>query len=583
MKNAGKNGVTVIFPMAGEGSRFGFKFKPFLLFGQKLFIQNAVDSFVEHSEQVDEVLFVFTREQENYFNVSAMLEDKISHVFSIRTVILDEKTSSQYETVSKAIEIADIKGKPIIVCDCDHSLETRNIFRKINRSDPDCIIPVWKIDINDIKSWSIVSISDDGVPTEIAEKALPKSRGKYYGCIGCTYFSDSNDILKYSDSNNLSDVVMRLIEHPQKSIDYTTVDKAYFFGDPSRLQEAEISLINNDEYDNAKFVKKFKGGSFAETVLVEMPGGNLVVRKKVKKNKNLVLGYGRLKKQYRDLLRFVKVSSEVAPDLLGSKETPAEYYYDMEYLAGYKQLSDFPDKQKCIGMKELLSIMSRDVYSLKAVLSERNDWLEYHLDFKIYEKFGSLSDNAKLSHIINSPLLVIDGEEVVGTRHAIDKIKNLHYDFFSPKFLSPVHGDLTFENIMYNGSDVRIIDTDGGEYLDSPMLDFGKMLQSIISQYEKWSSVEEDIVDFGYGNISLNDSRLISPADSILEGCLDMWSGILDEDIQKVTALGYFYMSLHLVRMVPFRMKVSEDQALYAMSTATKHLNNCLSKVRNVR
>tara|TARA_Y100001973_G_scaffold103293_1_gene170234 strand:- start:115 stop:1821 length:1707 start_codon:yes stop_codon:yes gene_type:complete len=568
--------------MAGEGSRFGYKFKPFLLFNDKLFIQNAVDSFVEHCDKIEELIFVFTREQEDNFNVSGTIEDKINHVFNIRTVILDEKTDSQYETVSKAIQQAGISGRPIIVCDCDHSLQTRNIFKKVKRHSPDCVIPVWKIDINEISSWSIVSISDDLQPIEISEKSLPNTPGQYYGCIGCTYFSNSDYILKYPESSNLSDVVMKLISQPEKQVTYTTIDRAYFFGDPERLEEAKISFTNRDEYDNAKFIRRFTGGSFAQTVLLEKPGGNLIVRKVVKKDKNLDLGYGRLKKQYRDLLRFTKLSEDAAPELLGSRETRSEYYYDMEFLSGYRQLSEYSAEDKCRGMNALLDTMHRDVYSLKATLSDKNDWLEYHLDFKIYEKFKSLSDNRKLSHIINSPLLMIDGEEVVGARHAIDEIRNLHYNFFSPKFLSPAHGDLTFENIMYNGSDVRIIDTDGAEHLDSPLLDFGKMLQSIISQYEKWSSVDYDLVEFGYGNIKLKDSHLIDGADGIKDCCLNAWSDVLGEDREIVEALGYFYMPLHLIRMVPFRMKVSEDQALYAMSTAAKHLNTCLKYVRNM-
>jgi hypothetical protein len=33
---------------------------------------------------------------------------------------------------------------------------------------------------------------------------------------------------------------------------------------------------------------------------------------------------------------------------------------------------------------------------------------------------------------------------------------------------------------------------------------------------------------------------------------------------------GWFYMGLHLLRMVPFRLKVSEEQALYALANGIR-------------
>ena len=57
-----------------------------------------------------------------------------------------------------------------------------------------------------------------------------------------------------------------------------------------------------------------------------------------------------------------------------------------------------------------------------------------------------------------------------------------------------------------------------------------------------------------------------------MDCCLDAWANVLDEDRETVNALGHFYMPLHLIRMVPFRMKVSEDQALYAISTLSPNI-----------
>ena len=49
--------VTVIFPMAGDGSRFGRKFKPFLSITEKTFIESAVFPFRAHLEKIKEFVF----------------------------------------------------------------------------------------------------------------------------------------------------------------------------------------------------------------------------------------------------------------------------------------------------------------------------------------------------------------------------------------------------------------------------------------------------------------------------------------------------------------------------------------------
>ena len=40
----------IIFPMAGKGSRFGYKFKPFLKISDLTFIQLAFQPFLKHKK-----------------------------------------------------------------------------------------------------------------------------------------------------------------------------------------------------------------------------------------------------------------------------------------------------------------------------------------------------------------------------------------------------------------------------------------------------------------------------------------------------------------------------------------------------
>jgi molybdopterin-guanine dinucleotide biosynthesis protein A len=51
--------TNVVFLMAGEGSRFGYKFKPFMKLGDQTFIEHAVEPFYKWKDNIDNVYFIF--------------------------------------------------------------------------------------------------------------------------------------------------------------------------------------------------------------------------------------------------------------------------------------------------------------------------------------------------------------------------------------------------------------------------------------------------------------------------------------------------------------------------------------------
>jgi len=104
---------------------------------------------------------------------------------------------------------------------------------------------------------------------------------------------------------------------------------------------------------------------------------------------------------------------------------------------------------------------------------------------------------------------------------------------------------------------------DGAEYMDAMELDMGKMFQSLITYYETWSKLSDE-------ELKTFDFSLDSPQ---IEGYINLWSKILDEDEEILRAKIYFYTALHLIRMIPFRLKVSDEQGRFAYNSALKLLN----------
>ena len=87
-----KNMINIIFPMAGEGSRFGYDFKPFLPLADLTFIEKAIEPFVKHIDSIKKFYFVVTKTQEEKYGVRERLELILDVPFEV--IIIPEKTES---------------------------------------------------------------------------------------------------------------------------------------------------------------------------------------------------------------------------------------------------------------------------------------------------------------------------------------------------------------------------------------------------------------------------------------------------------------------------------------------------------
>ena len=645
------NNTTLIFPMAGKGVRFGETFKPFLeVNSHGTFIELAFEPFKKWLPYIKNVLFVYLSEQEEEYNVSENLRKSFPDIkFDI--CMLEKATSGPADTIRMAIQEKNIKGSAII-CDCDHALHVDNIFKNL-LDGHDAILPVWPLRGEDIKSWSIASVTNTGKVTGIAEKKLPDTAGEFFGVIGCVFIKDIESF-NLQEGDNVSDIVSAHIEDGL-NVQAVKIDWAKFFGDPERLKRtlAEESkgtifcdldgtvivhedspstmgikvldgatqklrewkeegyyivlstarnslnreylesqlLRNNIVYDElimdlssgprvvindrkpseflrpsarafevkrndgildlevsipyVNIIERMKGGSFADTLLVEHDDQKFV-RKTASKSENLELGYIKLKKQAGELQRFKTFYNSLVPTIINEEDNSFEYYYEMEYLEDYKLLSDCAYTVQHRAIEKLLKLLTKNVYNHKATLKDGRDWLRQHLEHKVFKKAELLDHSGRL-------------------RLLLDECLNSFGWVLAPKNLCPIHGDLTFENILVDekNDDVKLIDMDGAEYMDAMELDMGKMFQSLITYYETWSKLSDE-------ELKTFDFSIDSPQ---IEGYINLWSKILDEDEEILRAKIYFYTALHLIRMIPFRLKVSDEQGRFAYNSALKLLN----------
>lgn len=346
-------------------------------------------------------------------------------------------------------------------------------------------------------------------------------------------------------------------------------------------RDAGIGALDLGAKRRPTVLRRFEGGSFAETLLLE-ENGRTFVRKRVAKDGNLAVGYHRLRDQFRTLERFALMDAALVPALHGEENNSHEYFYDMEFVSGFAPLSECAPAAQAAGIEQLLDRFDAHLYCRRS----RNpgvaeDWLSRHFEAKITTKIAALRGNARLA-----PLLVGEGAAIDGVWHpSLEKLLADLRDsdtlqHFVPQFLSLVHGDLTFQNMLLSPDGaLKVIDMEAQDGLEAVELDMGKIFQSTHSGYDHWSRLSVNLCDQTADGVRLLHTPA-APDETVFAPVRRRWSAILGCSEDAVVMKGGFYLGLHLARMVPFRLRQSEDQAVYALANALVHLNRAVTQAR---
>lgn len=671
--------INVIFPMAGDGTRFGgSQFKPFLDGTEKLFIELAKEPFQKYKSQFSmEFYFIYRQDQEDTFQVSSKLKSLFPND-TLHMCILPEKTSGPAETLALATRLFNLRGSAF-VCDCDHAINIQPMVQFLETNAiPDVIIPLLPIQENEQHNFGKVKLDKDNKSLGFYEKEIIPFSSEYSvkGLVGCYFFKEVSDILEYPLKTNISDILPDYIKShtsafveileaglfgtPESLIQYrfNLARKMTFFVDidgtllylpkhvtydPSDAQllpgaiekltewkqlghtivlttgresarrEKLISLLQhlkvpydqlvtnlkpgpriliNDKKPYSEIhqmaraiqvrrnqgiqhiqidktpdiLEKLKGGSFANTYLI-LKDGKKVVRKYIEKCRGNEIHVETLRRQYDDLRRINYYSPGLAPQMLSYGENESEFYYDMEYLDDYKELSHFPKPVQHKLVQRVLEVLHRDLYCYSKPISGK-DWMKDFLKEKIFAKYSYLESlGPEFALLVNSNEVSINGKVCSGLRSYFGDGSAIP-STLCPDSVSPIHGDLTLENILYNDSTdtFRLIDTSGARYVDSKDMDIAKLLQSFLAKYETWDS-RTDILNCG------SDGIYNLPED-ILHLVKESYSFLFTSNSDTAAfSKGVFMLACYLIRMTPFLLKKSKEHAFFGIILASYYLS----------
>ena len=164
--------INIIFPMAGDGSRFDYEFKPFMRLGDQTFIEHAVEPFYKWKEYIDKVYFIFRQDQEKNHEVSKYLFNNIDFKRNqLVPIIIPHRTEGPLETIKLALQQEEIKNA--IICDCDHKIKVDQLFDKIIETNFEkTVIPVWEISESESKNWSKLAIEDTKIINTVSASGV---------------------------------------------------------------------------------------------------------------------------------------------------------------------------------------------------------------------------------------------------------------------------------------------------------------------------------------------------------------------------------------------------------------------------
>ena len=667
--------LSILFPMAGDGMRFGGTFKPLLDATEKKFIELAVEPFQIYEGDYDVTYyFVYRQDQEDQYHVASQLEALFPGKRK-QIVLLPRKTLGPLDTITTACRLIDITG-PIIICDCDHSIPQDEMKQAITSNDPDVVIPTWNYASTEYASWSKVTMNHDRHPLTFHEKEAISAAPSYLveGMIGCHYLRTTSLLSSVESRGNLSDLFPVLLD-AGKTILCVPVKQASFFGTPAQLaafrydraqkqtffvdidgtllhlsqhisydsdpssvlpgtveklsqwrqQGHHVVLVTGREtrrrarlekqladlkipYDqlitglpsgprvviNDKkpysvllpmsqavqlrrnegiarvevettptLLKTLHGGSFAQVFLVQLPSGKKVVRKFIEKRPEAAAHVDVLRRQYEDMKRMAFWSPSLVPTMLKAVETSDEYYYDMEYLEGCVEVNACTNEVIAEVIERLYRTLCRDVYVYRGPVDGKA-WMEQYVAEKIKAKYKSLESFGPLfASATNDAFVVINGETYKGLCHYFateDLSEHL------PHTLSPIHGDMTLNNVLYHPEtkDIRLIDPAGSRYVDAPELDMSKLLQDAIARVFEWPQLGDKLVHCNEAGEFTIPASLMVPNDSF-----DFVAALWGRSVKTAR----FYLATHLIRMVPYTFVNSPDHALCALLYALAHMH----------
>ena len=361
---------------------------------------------------------------------------------------------------------------------------------------------------------------------------------------------------------------------------------------PSNLAlETAISIntIRDQTINKDTFQKKFdftkdctKGSGAFTTILKDQSNNKIVVRKWAEsKNEDVVKT---LYKQFSYIGIIRKYIKNFIPEILDWKfNSNGISFYEMSYIEG-KNLDPNKIHSNNFSTKKLCKILG-SLYESSFKNNEKENLNNLAIQIINKKLKPSISESNKSLNKIFRGSKFNNLEFTFELIKELDKI-SMNNHLWKNHIQCLIHGDLTFENIFVNKGSVKLIDPLGStmdirfnrsmDQSTSPIFDFGKLLQSIVSKYESWAYLDKSSFEIFIKNFSIEEE--ITNIDKSIKSneiLISFFKQYIEGDIIND---GLFSLAQILIRVCPYRIRTQYKHSgiicLLKAYAILKYLNN---------
>lgn len=336
-----------------------------------------------------------------------------------------------------------------------------------------------------------------------------------------------------------------------------------------------------------KCIRKFQSGSNVKTILLKKKNF-FFVRKGIFKKKNILKNKSFIYGQY-NWFKKMKSQSISTPDVYALTIKNNKCFYDLEYINHSNFF--FKNFKDIVQLKNFFLALKKFYEKNSKFSNKSNDLLKKTCSLKAIPSILSLKKKSIGNIILKKKFIYINGIKYLNlNKYLVQLIKKKNKFFktisnnFDSKKKTYVHGDLTYENILYKKNKFFLIDPYGGcvdirsnkNFLHKTnlMFDLGKICQSSVANYEKWKNISS-IKEF-YAKKKFIIKKEFLP---LLKEDFYVLKNVFGKKNKNFVNICMLHMVIHLCRLIRYRIKYNYAAALFAYVIAT-YCSNVLIKNR---
>jgi hypothetical protein len=290
-----------------------------------------------------------------------------------------------------------------------------------------------------------------------------------------------------------------------------------------------------------KILRHLSGGSHSLTLLVQsIHGGEPFVRKFAEGEPR-----SKLRGQAHWLLRHQHLQQ--VPAVIGILENEGCFAMDLEWIGEGMPLNQYLKGLSVLEACTVLDNLIEFTESLPAIGEGIPDW-PLMIQVKVYDKLAeSIRLLPEFAELLLKPINV-NGCAVPTVESIMHTLMTDHHEVFNkPLLLRDVHGDLTFENVLWDGKQFKFLDPNPGNLISDWSVDAGKILQSLHSNYEQ-------LVEEGYFAETSSGWLVRFPENAHFAKIMDAWRvrclSRFGADAWKFVRL---QEAIHFARLLPYK------------------------------